>query len=95
MCESDQPFVPTAVRQHAVGPYPLDPNLIAQGVPPDSRVPGAAPSGFGTSDGPAPVAVVPYNPATGSFVTPDGHRYVQSDLAVPTAPASWKDLLPC
>ncbi|WP_179472259.1 MCE family protein [Mycolicibacterium vinylchloridicum] len=95
ICDSDQPFVPTAVRQHAVGPYPLDPNLIAQGVPPDSRVPGAAPSGFGTTDGPAPVSVVPYNPATGSFVTPDGHRYVQSDLAPPTAPASWKDLLPC
>lgn len=86
MCDSDQSFVPTAVRQHAVGPYPLDPNLIAQGVPPDSRVPGAAPSGFG---------VVPYNPATGSFVTPDGQRYVQSDLAAPTAPTSWKDLLPC
>lgn len=95
ICDSDQPFVPTAVRQHAVGPYPLDPNLIAQGVPPDSRVPGAAPSGFGTTDGPAPVSVVPYNPATGSFVTPDGHRYVQSDLAPPTVPASWKDLLPC
>jgi hypothetical protein len=95
MCESDQPFVPTAVRQHAVGPYPLDPNLIAQGVPPDNRVPGAAPSGFGTADGPAPAAVVPYNPATGSFVTPDGHRYVQSDLAGSTSPKSWKDLLPC
>lgn len=84
ICDSDQPFVPTAVRQHAVGPYPLDPNLISQGVPPDSRVPGTAPSAF-----------VPYNPATGSFVTPDGRRYVQSDLTAPTAPRSWKDLLPC
>src|SRR5262249_14487035 len=24
--------------QHALGPYPFDPNLIAQGVPPDDRV---------------------------------------------------------
>jgi phospholipid/cholesterol/gamma-HCH transport system substrate-binding protein len=27
-----------AMRQHVLGPYPLDPNLIAQGIPPDSRV---------------------------------------------------------
>ncbi len=94
MCDSDQPFVPTAVRQHAVGPYPLDPNLISQGVPPDSRVPGLAPSAFDRA-GEAGVSVVPYNPATGSYVTPDGHRYVQSDLDAPKTPTSWKDLLPC
>ena len=38
LCDSDQPFVPLALRQHALGPYPLDPNLIAQGIPPDDRV---------------------------------------------------------
>lgn len=38
MCDSDQPFVPLAMRQHPTGPYPFDPNLISQGVPPDSRV---------------------------------------------------------
>ncbi len=37
-CKSDKPFQPLAVRQHALGPYPFDPNLIAQGVPPDQRV---------------------------------------------------------
>jgi phospholipid/cholesterol/gamma-HCH transport system substrate-binding protein len=26
------------MREHALGPYPFDPNLIAQGVPPDDRV---------------------------------------------------------
>ena len=26
------------MRQHMLGPYPFDPNLIAQGVPPDDRV---------------------------------------------------------
>jgi phospholipid/cholesterol/gamma-HCH transport system substrate-binding protein len=36
-CDSDKPFEPLAMRQHALGPYPIDPNLIAQGVPPDSR----------------------------------------------------------
>jgi phospholipid/cholesterol/gamma-HCH transport system substrate-binding protein len=37
-CDSDIPFEPLAQREHALGPYPLDPNLISQGVPPDSRV---------------------------------------------------------
>jgi hypothetical protein len=38
ICNSDQPYEPLAMRQHVTGPYPLDPNLIAQGVPPDDRV---------------------------------------------------------
>jgi phospholipid/cholesterol/gamma-HCH transport system substrate-binding protein len=37
-CDSDKPFTPLAMRQHVLGPYPFDPNLIAQGIPPDSRV---------------------------------------------------------
>jgi phospholipid/cholesterol/gamma-HCH transport system substrate-binding protein len=37
-CYSDKPYMPLAVRQHALGPYPLDPNLIAQGIPPDDRL---------------------------------------------------------
>ena len=38
LCESDEDFQPLAMRQHALGPYPFDPNLIAQGIPPDDRV---------------------------------------------------------
>ena len=38
ICNSDKPFMPLAMRQHTLGPYPLDPNLIAQGVPPDDRI---------------------------------------------------------
>ena len=38
ICNSDKPFEPLAQRQHVLGPYPLDPNLIAQDVPPDDRV---------------------------------------------------------
>lgn len=37
-CASDKPFEPLAMRQHALGPYPIDPSLIAQGIPPDQRV---------------------------------------------------------
>lgn len=38
ICDSDQPFEPLSIRQHILGPYPTDPNLIAQGIPPDDRV---------------------------------------------------------
>lgn len=38
ICDSDKPYEPLAMRQHALGPYPFDPNLIGQGVPPDDRV---------------------------------------------------------
>jgi len=38
ICNSDKPFMPLAMRQHTLGPSPLDPNLLSQGVPPDDRV---------------------------------------------------------
>lgn len=38
ICDSDRPYEPLAMRQHALGPYPIDPNLLAQGIAPDSRV---------------------------------------------------------
>jgi phospholipid/cholesterol/gamma-HCH transport system substrate-binding protein len=38
ICHSDQPYQPLAMRQHSLGPYPFDPNLVAQGVPLDDRV---------------------------------------------------------
>src|ERR1700742_3175256 len=38
ICNSDKPFMPLAMKQHVLGPYPLDPNLLAQGVPPDDRI---------------------------------------------------------
>jgi virulence factor Mce-like protein len=38
ICNSDKPYEPLAMRQHVLGPSPLDPNLISQGVPLDDRV---------------------------------------------------------
>jgi hypothetical protein len=38
ICDSDKPYEPLAMRQHFAGPYPLDPNLLSQGVPPDDRI---------------------------------------------------------
>jgi len=37
ICDSPMPYEPLALRQHALGPYPIDPNLLAQGIPPDAR----------------------------------------------------------
>jgi phospholipid/cholesterol/gamma-HCH transport system substrate-binding protein len=38
LCNDPKGFEPLAIRQHTLGPYPLDPSLIAQGVPPDDRI---------------------------------------------------------
>jgi hypothetical protein len=38
LCDDPKGFEPLAERQHALGPNPIDPNLIAEGIPPDSRV---------------------------------------------------------
>jgi phospholipid/cholesterol/gamma-HCH transport system substrate-binding protein len=39
-----------------------------------------------------PVAFVPYDPATGDYIGPDGRRYTQADLAHPRA-TTWQQLL--
>lgn len=73
LCNDPKGFIPTAIRNHITGPYPLDPNLISQGVPPDALTdsgdrlyvpvegtplpPGAVPSG--TPPGPPAAAPAP------------------------------------
>ena len=167
LCNDPRGFVPMALRQHITGPAPFDPNLIAQGIPPDDRTtfeeqihapiegtalpPGAVPSGAppGGPSGPPPppvfapqdpapvpaqpyippppagnsvngvpvppvvppagalpvapsgtagtgpsVAVVPYDPNTGRYMTPDGRYEQQTDLIAGGAPKSWQDLMP-
>ena len=60
ICESDKPFMPLAMRQHVFGTYPLDPNLIAQGIPPDDRVNWNRERIFGPVEGtPLPPGAVP------------------------------------
>lgn len=70
ICESDRPFEPLAMRQHVLGPYPIDPNLVTQGVPLDERVT-EEDQIFGPLEGtpmppPAPAAPVPGGPAPAS-----------------------------
>ncbi|MFC8530113.1 MCE family protein [Nocardia sp. NPDC057227] len=82
LCHSPEGFVPLANEQPLLGPYPRDPSLEGQGIPPDSRY-GTAPASFGTAQ---------YDPHTGNYLGPDGKLYQQTDLA--DKAAVWTDMLP-
>ncbi len=106
ICDSDEPYEPLAMRQHALGPSPFDPNLISQGLPPDDRVdaderlfapiegtplpPGVPPPGDGP---PSPVSVTTYDPRTGRYMAPDGTMHEQSTLVPAQRPDNWQELL--
>jgi phospholipid/cholesterol/gamma-HCH transport system substrate-binding protein len=86
MCESDERYVPLNDGYNWKG----DPNatLSGQGIPqlpPGSPRPGTAPP---------PVAAAPYDPASGTYIGPDGRQYTRSDLAQ-TAPKdkTWQSML--
>lgn len=96
ICNSDQPYLPLAMRQHVLGPYPFDPNLVSQGVPFDSRVLPDTNS-YAPVEGtppPPPAAAVPYDPRTGRYIGGDGRVYEQTDLTGADSPSSWQDLFP-
>jgi phospholipid/cholesterol/gamma-HCH transport system substrate-binding protein len=38
------------------------------------------------------MAAIPYDPATGDYIGPDGHRYTQTDLAHPDN-KTWQSML--
>jgi phospholipid/cholesterol/gamma-HCH transport system substrate-binding protein len=97
-CYSDKPYQPLAMRQHVLGPSPIDPSLIAQGVPLDDRVdfndrifaptegtplpPGAAP-------GPPAPEPVPAGPPTDGIAPPDvGGAPAAPSAFVPNASGS-------
>lgn len=79
ICNSDKPFQPIAERQHALGPYPMDPNLLSQGVPPDDRF-GIEDRTFGPVDG------TPLPPGAAPAGTPPGPGAPGSLNRPPTAP---------
>src|SRR6201997_3547103 len=86
ICNSDKPFMPLAMRQHVLGPSPLDPNLLSQGIPPDDRV-NSNERIFGPIEGtPLPPGAVPRG-------TPPGPRGATPPpgtlgAAAPPAPSS-------
>jgi phospholipid/cholesterol/gamma-HCH transport system substrate-binding protein len=93
LCESDEEYVPLNEGYNWKG----DPNATTsgQGVPQyppgqDPRLP--PPRGTAPIPPQAPLAIATYDPATGTYVGPDGHRYTESDLANPRA-KTWQSLL--
>ncbi|OBH16878.1 MCE family protein [Mycolicibacter sinensis] len=79
---------------------PLPPWATPSGTPPDSPRPvvPAPPPPFAGHDGSADqtpsVAVVPYDPNTGKYMTPDGRYEQQTNLVPGSGPKSWTDLMP-
>jgi len=71
LCESDETYIPLNDGFNWKG----DPNATLSGQPipqlPPEPPPAAAP----------PIAAAEYDPATGSYIGPDGRRYTQTDLA--------------
>jgi phospholipid/cholesterol/gamma-HCH transport system substrate-binding protein len=92
ICNSDKPFMPLAMRQHTLGPSPLDPNLLAQGVPPDDRIT-SNDRIFGPLEGtPLPPGAVPRGAPAG----PRGENPPPGTVgaAVPPVPSSGPRLAP-
>ncbi|MGV0642338.1 MlaD family protein [Mycolicibacterium sp. XJ2546] len=92
MCESDEQYVPLNDGYNWKG----DPNATLSGqpiphVPPDVPV-DITPPPPGTP--PLPVAAAEYDPASGSYVGPDGKVYTQSNLAGGSAEEqTWQSML--
>ncbi|GFG86572.1 MULTISPECIES: MCE family protein [Mycolicibacter] len=90
---NDRIFAPT-------GGTPLPPWATPSGTSPDSPRPEvpAPPPPFAGHDGSAeqrpPVAVLPYDPNTGKYMTPDGRYEQQTNLVPGSGPKTWTDLMP-
>jgi phospholipid/cholesterol/gamma-HCH transport system substrate-binding protein len=89
MCESKEEYVPLNDGWAWKG----DPNATYSGqdIP---QMPPGSPRQAPPAAAPPPVAAAQYNPATGTYLGPDGHEYTQSDLAHP-APKdkSWQTMM--
>ncbi|WP_197382048.1 MCE family protein [Mycolicibacterium mengxianglii] len=91
-CESDEAYVPLNNGFNWKG----DPNAtnsgqaipdVPPGAPPAEAAPAPAPP-------PTPIAAAEYDPATGTYVGPDGHVYKQADLAKGAAEEqTWQTML--
>ena len=79
MCESDENYVPLNDGYNWKG----DPNATLSGQPIPQLPPGSPPAQAAPAPGPAPapIAAAEYDPATGTYVGPDGHVYTQANLA--------------
>ena len=87
-CESNEPYVPLNDGYNWKG----DPNATWTGQDVPQLRPGSAPPPGAPP--PPPVAVAEYDPASGSYIGPDGKTYTQADLAH-TAPKekTWQSMM--
>ena len=78
MCESDESYVPLNDGYNWKG----DPNATLSGQPVPQPPPRHRRRRATTpAPAPLPIAAAEYDPATGTYIGPDGHVYTQSDLA--------------
>jgi phospholipid/cholesterol/gamma-HCH transport system substrate-binding protein len=103
MCNSDAEYVPLNDGYNWKG----DPNATSTGqgipqLPPepappaaDAQQPPAAPAAAdaGSGSAPPPIAFAEYDPATGTYVGPDGRVYTQANLALDRPEQTWQSML--
>jgi phospholipid/cholesterol/gamma-HCH transport system substrate-binding protein len=94
MCESDEQYVPLNDGFNWKG----DPNATLTGQPVPQPPPGTPGSTItpaaAQAEPPPPIAVAQYDPATGTYVGPDGHVYTQANLARPAEQEqTWQTML--
>jgi phospholipid/cholesterol/gamma-HCH transport system substrate-binding protein len=89
MCESDENYVPLNDGHNWKG----DPNATLSGQPVPQPPPGS-PAPPAPVPPTAPLAAASYDPATGTYIGPDGRQYTQTDLARDgTQQHTWQDML--
>jgi phospholipid/cholesterol/gamma-HCH transport system substrate-binding protein len=92
LCESNEYYVPLNDGYNWKG----DPNATLSGQPIPQLPPGSPPAQAAPPPGPAPppIAAAEYDPATGTYVGPDGRVYTQSNLArSATEEQTWQTML--
>lgn len=93
MCESSEQYVPLNDGYNWKG----DPNATLSGQAIPQLPPGTPPPPLGMPTAPPPPALVgaaEYDPASGTYVAPNGREYTQSNLAEPTKQDNtWQSML--
>ena len=92
MCESNENYVPLNDGYNWKG----DPNGTLSGQPIPQLPPGTPPAEAAPPPAPAPppIAAAEYDPATGTYVGPDGRVYTQSNLAhSATEEQTWQTMM--
>lgn len=89
---SPTPYMPPPPPGNSVNGVPIPPAEA----PPEGGAAPAAPSGYAAQGNTGPsVAVVPYDPRTGKYMSGSGQLEQQTNLVASAhAPTSWKDLMP-